>query len=118
MWRSAFWVLLFAFGCFLMMAVIGLLSINPSIGEGSYLDPQSFQYEVGVWIEYHADPVVAIACWPVLLAAHACVPTDSYVLWIAKYLLAGAGWYAALRLARRCRTMRSRLTAMGGRVIS
>lgn len=118
MWRSVLWVLLFAVGCFLMMAVVGLLAINPSVGEGADLDPQSFRYQVGVWIEFHADPVIAIVCWPMMLAAQAGVPKDSYVLWVANYLLAGAGWYAVWRLARYCRTMRSRANTTGDRVIS
>ncbi len=72
--------------------IFGSLNINPGVGEGADLDPQSFRYRLGVWLEYHDTPFFTVACWPVIVLAALGVHHISAWASILGCIIAGIGW--------------------------
>jgi hypothetical protein len=43
---------------------VAAFSINPGVGEGAELDPASFRYRAGEFLDHRVVPILAIPFWP------------------------------------------------------
>ena len=75
--------------------MLGALAINSGEGHGADLDPESFRYRLGVWIEYPdtAFLILAVASsWPVILLQASGLRHAPTWVSILGFLIAGFGW--------------------------
>ena len=90
--RLVIQALIVAVFCFALMQLVGALAINPGVGEGFGIAPESFRYRVGLWFEYYGVVFAVLACWPVMLAESLGLRHPSPWVWYLCFPVAAIGW--------------------------
>jgi hypothetical protein len=78
--------------CFGLMQLVGALAINPGVGEGFGIAPDSFRYRLGLWFEAYGVVFAVLACWPMMVVDSFGLHSTSPWLWCLGFLVAGGGW--------------------------
>ena len=90
--RLVIQALVVAVFCFGLMQFVGALAINPGVGEGFGIAPESFRYRFGLWLESYGVVFAVLACWPVMVAESLGLRHPSPWVWYLCFPVAGIGW--------------------------